>query len=124
MTEGQTAARRLVVLGAAVVLLMVLGAAGLLTAGSRALDDLQSREDRALVSGLIDRRLHRVVTDLTTSTVWNQAYQHLRPGGDLSWLDNEIGSYFANNRGHALTVALDERDRPFYAWQDAVGRSA
>jgi signal transduction histidine kinase/ActR/RegA family two-component response regulator len=116
LTEGQTAARRLVVLGSLVVVLVLLGAAALLAAGSKALDDLQAREDRALVTGVIERRLHRIVTDLTTSTVWNQAYRELRPGGDPDWLDDEIGSYFANNRGHDLTIALDRTGRPFYAW--------
>ncbi|ODT86006.1 ATP-binding protein [Phenylobacterium sp. SCN 70-31] len=123
LTEGQTAARRLVVLGLAAVFLVLMGALAMLAAGSKALDALQAREDRALVTGLIDRRLHRMVTDLTTSTVWNQAYRELRRGGDVRWLDEEIGSYFANNRGHDLTIALDAAGRPFYAW-DRAGRRA
>ncbi|WP_421936234.1 ATP-binding protein [Phenylobacterium sp.] len=116
LTEGQSALRRLMALGVALLALVLLGLAALLIAGSQALDSLQAREDRAMVDNVVGRRLHRIVTDITTATVWNQAYRELRPGGSLEWLDNEIGSYFTNNRGHDLTIALDGADRPFYAW--------
>ncbi|WP_430424319.1 ATP-binding protein [Phenylobacterium sp.] len=116
LTEGQSALRRLMALGAALLALVLLGLAALLIAGSQALDSLQVREDRAMVDNVLGRRLHRIVTDVTTATVWNQAYRELRPGGSVEWLDDEIGSYFAQNRGHDLTIALDGADRPFYAW--------
>jgi signal transduction histidine kinase len=117
VSEGQAALRRLAALGMAVVVLVAVGVAALLVAGSRELDALKAREDRALVGNVIDRRLVRMVTDLTTVTVWNQAYETLRPGGDPTWMDEEIGSYLAGNREHDLTVALDARGRPFYAWR-------
>ena len=117
LTEGQAAVRRLIALGVALLAMMIAGSAALLTAGSQALDALQVREDRALVGGVLNRRLQRMVTDLTTATVWNQAYRELRPGGNPTWLDEEIGSYFANNRGHDLTVAIDKNGQPFYAWK-------
>jgi len=116
LTEGQRAVRRLVALGAALVTLVLVGAVALLAAGSQALDGLQAREDRTRVKSVIDRRLSRVVTDITTATVWNQAYRELRPGGSVKWLDEEIGSYFSNNRGHDRTVAIDRQGAPFYAW--------
>ena len=115
-TEGQAALRRLVALAGALLALVLVGLAALLVAGSQALDALQLREDRTMVSSVIDRRLNRMVTDITTATVWNQAYRELRPGGSLQWLDDEIGSYLTNNRRHDLTIALDGRNRPFYAW--------
>ena len=116
LTQGQVALRRLMGLAAALLALVLLGLTALLMAGSQALDALQIREDRTMVSSVLNRRLHRMVTDITTATVWNQAYRELRPGGSLQWLDDEIGSYFTNNRGHDLTIALDRQDRPFYAW--------
>jgi len=116
VTEGQSALRRFMALGAALVVLMLVGVAALLAGGSRALDDLQAREDRARVTTALERSLRGLVGDVTTASVWNQAYDEFRPGGNLEWADEEIGSYFANNRGHDLTVAIDGRGRPFYAW--------
>ncbi len=116
LTEGQAALRRLMALGAALVVLLLIGVAALLAAGSGALDHLQAREDRARVSMALDRSLRGLVGDLTSATIWSQAYETFRPGGDPAWADEEIGSYFGGNRGHDLTVALDSDGRPFYAW--------
>jgi signal transduction histidine kinase len=115
LTEGQTAVRRLVALGAALVVLVLLGGGSILAAGSQALDDMRLHNERTLVRSVVDRRLQTVAADLTTATVWDQAYRELRPGGDLVWADQEIGSYFANSRGHAWTVVVDGRGEPFYA---------
>jgi signal transduction histidine kinase/ActR/RegA family two-component response regulator len=116
LAGGQAAVRRLVALGAALVALVLLGSAALLAEGSHALDDLQARQDRALARSVVDRSLAHVVTDVTTATVWDQAYRELKPGGDIAWADAEIGSYFANNRGHDRSVVVDGRGAPFYAW--------
>lgn len=115
-SEGQVALRRLIGLGAMLVALVLVGAVTLLAGGSQALDDLQVREDRARVESAIARSLERVTSDLTTVTVWDQAYREFKPGGSLTWADEEVGSYFANNRRRAWTLALDGADRPFYAW--------
>jgi signal transduction histidine kinase len=103
-------------LGVALVALMLIGVVALLAGGSRALDDLQARQDGVRVASSVDRSLRRLVSDTTTATVWDQAYRELRPGGSVEWADEEIGSYFANNRGHDISVVVDERGRPFYAW--------
>lgn len=104
------------ILGVALVALVLLGVATLLAGGSQALDDLQDRESRTLANSVIDRSLRRLVSDTTTATVWDQAYRELRPGGSVKWADEEIGSYFANNRGHDITVVIDGGGSPFYAW--------
>ncbi|WP_296598633.1 ATP-binding protein [Phenylobacterium sp.] len=118
-SEGQAALRRLIGLGATLVALVVVGAVTLLAGGSQALDDLQVRQDRARVESAIERSRQRLVSDLTTVTVWDQAYRELKPGGSLKWADDEVGSYFANNRGRDWTIVVDGRDRPFYAWVGA-----
>ena len=114
--KSQAAVRRLVVLTLALVAVVLLGVTALLTAGSRLLDELQVNEDRALIANAVDRISTRLVSDMTTVTVWDQAYRNMRPGGDPVWADAEVGGYFANNRAFDLTVAIDEHDTPFYAW--------
>ncbi|MBW8815753.1 MAG: response regulator [Caulobacterales bacterium] len=116
LSEGRAGVRRLIALGGALLALLVVGAIALLMVGSRALDDLQMRADRALIQSELDRRLGRMVADLTSATIWDQTALTLRPGGDLKWADAEIGTYFAYNRGADWTVVLDAQDRPFFAW--------
>ena len=114
--EGQLAVRRLVALGAGLVALVLLGTIALIAGGSHALDELQARQDRQLVRSAMNRALDAMVGDITTATVWDQAYRELRPGGSVAWADAEIGSYFANNRGHDRSIVVDGAGVPFYAW--------
>src|SRR5690606_9275964 len=79
--------RRLMGLGAVIISIVALGAVALLAMASDAVDDLQAREERALVERTIARFEARMVSDLTTVTVWDQAYEELKPGGDILWAD-------------------------------------
>jgi signal transduction histidine kinase/CheY-like chemotaxis protein len=114
--KSQAAVRRLLVLTLTLVAVVLVGVTTLLVSGSRLTDDLKVREDRFLVANALDRISTRLVSDMTTVTVWDQAYRNMRPGGDMAWADAEIGGFFANNRAFDRTVAVDEHDRPFYAW--------
>jgi signal transduction histidine kinase/CheY-like chemotaxis protein len=115
--KGRRALRRIVLLGLLLVMLVLAGSAALLAFAGRAVDQLQAREERTLVTRTMERFQERVVADITTTTVWDQAFFILRPGSDVAWADSEIGSYYANNRGHHVVLAIDQRDRPFYAWK-------
>jgi signal transduction histidine kinase/CheY-like chemotaxis protein len=114
--KSHAAVRRLLALSFALVAVVLIGAAFLLIQGSRRLDELKIAEDRFLIANAVNRINARVASDMTSVTVWDQAYRNLRPGGDVAWADAEIGDYFADNRGFDRTVAIDGSNRPFYAW--------
>ena len=116
MPAGRRAVRSLLTLGAIVVTIVVLGGCALLAFAAVAVDRLQAREEHVVVAQTLERSLDRLDSDVAAAAVWDQAYELLRPGADVGWLDHEIGSYYANNRGDDLAVMLDARDRPFYAW--------
>ena len=83
----QAAVRRLLALSLALVALVLLGVAVLLSEGSRRLDELKVREDRFLIANAVNRIGGHLVSDMTAVTVWDQAYRNLRPGGDPAWAD-------------------------------------
>jgi signal transduction histidine kinase len=114
--KSQAAIRRLLVLTLALLAVVLVGVTTLLISGSRLTDDLKVKEDRFLIANAIDRISTRLVSDMTTVTVWDEAERNLKPGVDTAWADAEIGGYFANNRAFDLTVAIDRHDKPFYAW--------
>jgi signal transduction histidine kinase/ActR/RegA family two-component response regulator len=116
MPAGRRAVRSLLTLGVIVVVIVALGGAALLAFAAVAVDRLQAREEHVVVAQTLERSLDRLDSDVAAAAVWDQAYDLLRPGADIAWLDGEIGSYYAHNRGDDLAVALDARDRPFYAW--------
>jgi signal transduction histidine kinase/sensor domain CHASE-containing protein/ActR/RegA family two-component response regulator len=116
MPAGRRAVRSLLALGVIVVVIVALGGAALLAFAAVSVDRLQAREEHIVVAQALERALERLDSDVAAAAVWDQAYDKLLPGADVKWLDQEIGSYYANNRGDDLAVILDARDRPFYAW--------
>jgi signal transduction histidine kinase len=103
-------------LAALFVALLLAAGASLLVMTSNQLNQLQAHEEWLLVQRSLSQRLEKLAADLTTATVWDQAYRQLHPGGDKAWADAEIGTYFTNNRGHDLTLVFDAHDRVFYAY--------
>jgi signal transduction histidine kinase/ActR/RegA family two-component response regulator/outer membrane murein-binding lipoprotein Lpp len=116
MPAGRRAVRSLLTLGAIVVTIVVLGGCALLAFAAAAVDRLQAREEHVVVEQTLERSLDRLDSDVAAAAVWDQAFEKIRPGVDLAWMDAEIGSYYANNRGDDLSVVLDARNLPFYAW--------
>jgi signal transduction histidine kinase/ActR/RegA family two-component response regulator len=114
--RSHAAIRRLLVLSFALVAVVLVGVTTLLTAGSRLLNELKVREDRSFITNAVERIGTRLVSDMTTVTLWDQAYRNLKPGVDLAWADKEIGAFYAINRGFDRTVVIDGHDAPFYAW--------
>jgi signal transduction histidine kinase/CheY-like chemotaxis protein len=118
MPAGRRAVRSLLALGAIVVTIVVLGGCALLAFAAASIDRLQAREERFVVEQALERALDRLDSDVAAAAVWDQAYETIRPGVEMAWMDGEIGSYYANNRGDDLSIVLDSADRPFYAWVD------
>jgi signal transduction histidine kinase/AmiR/NasT family two-component response regulator len=116
LQTSRRAVRRLLMLGRLVVALVLLGSGALLAFASNAVDRSQAREERFFVERTLSRFEERLARDLTTVTVWDQAYAILRPGGSMAWADAEVGTYFTNNRGHDCTLVFDSADQPFYAY--------
>jgi signal transduction histidine kinase/ActR/RegA family two-component response regulator len=116
MPAGRRAVRSLLILGAIVVTIVILGGCALLAFAAVAVDRLQAREEHVVVEQTLERSLDRLDSDVAAAAVWDQAFETIRPGVDLAWMDGEMGSYYANNRGDDLSVVLDSGNRPFYAW--------
>ncbi len=113
--------RLLLALAAAALVIVIASCASLVTFAVNAVNGIQARQERTLAERTLQRWTDKISSDLTTATVWDQAYRQFRPGGDERWADAEIGTFFVNNRGVDLAFAVDENDRPFYAY-DAQGR--
>jgi len=104
--------------GTAGLLLVVIVAAfvAVLALAASAVNAVQVRQEHALAEKMLDRTTDKISSDLTTATVWDQAYREFRPGGDRPWADAEMGTFFVNNRGVDIAYAVDADDRPFYAF--------
>jgi signal transduction histidine kinase/CheY-like chemotaxis protein len=115
--------RLLLTLAAVVLVVVIASCAALLTFSVASVNELQARQEQALAERTLQRWTGKLSADLTTATVWDQAYRQFHPGGDQAWADAEIGTFFVNNRGVDLAFAFDANDRPFYAYDRQGPRS-
>jgi len=105
LTEGRRAVRRLIGLGALVLVLALVGAAGLLAAGVQALDVFEASKSQAILNSVVERRLSRVANDVRLAT---------GSGDDLRAVGGRPGQGDAliRFRGHDWSLVLDPKNRP------------
>ncbi|MFN3513158.1 MAG: ATP-binding protein [Phenylobacterium sp.] len=115
--RSRRAARRIAALAALVVVVVTVGALGLFAYAGVAVDQVQVQEEQALVTRRLERLLDQLVTDVTSASVWDDAYEHLGPTFDAEWADINVGGYYATYLEHDLSLVADGHDRIVHAWQ-------
>ncbi len=104
-----------VVAMAIAVALMVLSACGgLLYYASVAVNQIAETRETRLMDRAIERNLERLKEDLTSVTIWSDAYDFTARKFDLTWAQVNYGTYFFQYLHHDVTVVLDGNDRPLY----------
>jgi two-component system, sensor histidine kinase len=99
--------RRTLFLGVFVALLLLAGAISTMAWWARAVDEMTARQERALVTRTIDRRLEQIAEDVTSATIWDDAWTSTSSRLDMAWIDMNFGVYYAQYMGHDVTVLFD-----------------
>ncbi len=96
------------IVGAAAVLVIVsvLGALALMALAARQLDRLESVDEIAITQRTITRNLERLERELTSATVWDQAYQAMGWTVDALWADKGFATYYHDQFDHDLTFVM------------------
>ncbi|WP_244906788.1 ATP-binding protein [Caulobacter flavus] len=96
------------IVGSAAVLVAVsiLGALALMLLAARSLDHIETLDERALVERTVQRTLERMTRELTSATVWDDAYAATAGEVDAAWADVNFGDYYHRYFGHDLTFAV------------------
>jgi len=97
------------------VAIIMAGFVSLIFYGGVATNRITEERETALLQRAVDRRLATILEDVTSATVWTEAYEKSVAGVDRDWLDVNFGQYYAQYLKHDLTLAVNGRDRPFYA---------
>jgi signal transduction histidine kinase/ActR/RegA family two-component response regulator len=95
--------------------MIMLGFASLIFYAGVATNRITQQRETQLLQRAVDRRLATILGDLTSATVWNDAYDKSLSQTDREWLDVNFGQYYSQYLKHDLTFALDPQDRLFYA---------
>jgi len=121
VTESSTTRgrlRRFLALAAIAVALTLAGALGLLAYSARAVDEQTARAEEALVARTLDRRLEKVGEDVTSATIWDDAWVNVVDRYNADWVDLNFGQYYAEYMGHDRTLLFNAADEMVYASKD------
>jgi signal transduction histidine kinase len=96
------------IVGSTIVLVLVsiLGGLALMLFAARQLDRMESIDEHELVERTIQSDLKRMTRELTSATVWDDAYRAMGPTVDMAWADANFAEYYHRYFGHDLTFAV------------------
>jgi len=110
----------LLALAASIVVL--LGCGALISYAGVVTNRLTADREAQLLHRAIDRNLARLTDDVSSATIWNEAYERTAVKPDAPWMHANFGKYFHDYLHHDITVAFDRDARPIYVSVDgAVG---
>lgn len=105
------------VMGLAIAMVLIVFAAcgTLLSYAATSVDRITEARETRLMTRALDRRLVRMNEDVTSASIWTDAYEAVARRYDPKWTQVNFGAYFHDYLHHDLTVVFDAQDRPIYA---------
>jgi len=96
------------IVGAAAVLVLVsiVGAVALMAVAARQLDRLEAVDEIEITQRTLVRSLERLEREVTSATVWDQAYKATGWTFNAAWADTDFATYYHDQFGHDLTFVV------------------
>lgn len=107
--------RLILVLGLVVLAIVLASALGAMTFAARAVDRAVESGETSLMVRTLERRKAKLIEDITSATVWDDAYENTVLTFDPAWADENYGVYYATYMHHDRTLAFGSDDRVTYA---------
>jgi len=114
-TQSRSELKYILLLGLLVIGIVLAGGLGAATFAARAVDRAVAAEERDLVVRTLDRRRTRLVQDITSATVWDEAYEKTVRAFDHVWAHENYGVYYATYMHHDRTLVFGPDGRLIYA---------
>ena len=103
--------------------LILLGAGGLMLFAASRLDAIQAEREGVLVERRLERLQARMIEDVTSASVWNDAVSAIERN-DVEWMQLNFGDYYADYMDHEATLVLDGEGRLIAASVDSEPAAA
>jgi signal transduction histidine kinase/CheY-like chemotaxis protein len=110
--------RHIVVAALVATALVVGSAAALLVYVGASINAIQAEREISLLANALERKEDRISDDVTSATVWNDAYEHTTRKYDAAWADENFGVYYSQYMRHDETIIVDAADDLIYASKD------
>ncbi|MFZ4606075.1 MAG: ATP-binding protein [Caulobacter sp.] len=114
-TRSRSELKWILFLGLLVITIVLAAGLGTLSFAARAVDHAVANEERDLVTRTLARRQARLVQDITSATVWDDAYQNTVLSFDPTWVHDNFGVYYATYMRHDRTLVFAPDGRVIYA---------
>jgi len=111
--------QRVMIAAGITILAVFVAIAGLVAFSARSIDTLSRQNEQDLIDRAVAHELAKLTEDVTSATIWTDAYFALLRG-DAAWLQTNFGDYYANYMGHEVTIVFDATGAPAYASRDAA----
>jgi signal transduction histidine kinase/ActR/RegA family two-component response regulator len=110
---------RHIVFAAIVATALVVGSAGaLLVYVGASINEIRAEREVSLLANALERKEDRIRDDVTSATVWNDAYEHTTEKYDAAWADENFGVYYSQYMHHDETIVVDAQGGLIYASKD------
>ncbi|MDO9222746.1 MAG: ATP-binding protein [Caulobacter sp.] len=106
---------RILSLGLLVLGIVLAAGLGAMVFAAQAVDRAVAIEQRDLLSRTLVRRQAKLVEDIVSATVWNDAYAHTVRAFDPVWADENYGVYYATYMKHDRTLIFAPNGQTIYA---------
>ncbi len=114
-TRSRSELRRILTLGLLVITIVLAAGLGSMVFAARAVDHAVATEERELVQRTLQRGREQLIVDLTSATVWDEAYVKTTRSFDPAWAHENYGIYYSTYMHHDRTLVFDPGDRVIYA---------
>jgi len=104
-----------IIIALAACAMIVIGFASLLAYAGVTMRQIALERETQLVHHAVERKMAKVLQDVTSAAIWTEAYDKSVARTDTAWLDANFGRYYHQYLKHDLTLVFDAQDRPFYA---------
>jgi len=92
-----------------------LGSATLILHNGLTMRRVTEAREAALLEGGLKQRAKQLHTDVTSATVWSEAYDHTANAFDLAWARNNFGDYYHRYMNHDMTLGFGVDDHVAFA---------
>lgn len=106
---------RILILGLLVLGIVLAAGLGAMVFAARAVDHAVTVEERDLLARTLVRRQAKLVEDIVSATVWDDAYVHTVKSFDPVWADENYGVYYATYMKHDRTLIFAPNGQVVYA---------
>ncbi|MBZ9653447.1 bifunctional diguanylate cyclase/phosphodiesterase [Phyllobacterium lublinensis] len=102
----------------AAVLAICIAVSVLVVWSSRETDKVAVSRQESLLALVVSQAQFLIAHDQESSTVWDDAVQHVKMPDNVDWLNNNLGAWMSTYFGHDGAYVLDTKDDPIFAFSD------